>query len=279
MLKMQKYQGLGNDYLILNPKENELKLEEKQISFLCRRNFGIGADGILYGPIEAGEKQYIRIFNSDGSEACHSGNGVIIFAKYLKDTGNWKEKKGTLYTKAGKFEIEFLGEKEEKIRVCMGKPVFACDKIPVVGDIEEIVNEPLLFHGNLYNATCVSVGTPNCVIMMENVSGQKVRELGPYVENASYFPNQANLQLCHMKDEKHIELEIYERGAGYTLSSGTGACAAAASAYRLGVCGKEVMVTMPGGELLIEIESDFTMYMTGRAEKIGTFYVAEHFFA
>ena len=279
MLAMQKYQGLGNDYLILNPRENELKLEEKQISLLCRRNFGIGADGILYGPVERGEKQYIRIFNSDGSEASHSGNGVMIFAKYLKDSGYWKKDRGVLYTKAGKFTTEFLGEHTEKIRVCMGKPVFACEKIPVLQDTDGIVHEPLLFHGNLYNATCVSIGNPNCVILMEDVCGKKARELGPYVENASYFPNQTNLQLCHVVDRNHIQLETYERGAGYTLSSGTGACAAAASMYRMGLGGNEITVQMPGGELLIEIKDDFTMYMTGSASFVGTFYVAEHFFA
>ena len=279
MLIMQKYQGLGNDYLILNPKENALKLEEKQISFLCRRNFGVGADGILYGPIENGEKNYIRIFNSDGSEASHSGNGVMIFAKYLKDFGYCKEDRVSLYTKSRKITVEFLGENAEKLRVCMGKPLFACEKIPVLAEEEEIINEPLLFHGNLYNATCVSVGNPNCVIMMEEVCGKKAKELGPYVENASYFPNQTNLQLCHVEDRHHIKLETYERGSGYTLSSGTGACAAAASAYRLGVAGNEITVQMPGGKLFVEIKEDFTMYMTGAAKAVGTFFVAEHFFA
>lgn len=277
MLTMQKYHGMGNDYLILDPNKNEIRLEEKQIKLLCRRNFGVGADGVLYGPLLGNGKMFMRVFNPDGSEAERSGNGACIFAGYLRDMGYIHEKKISLYTKSGENEVEFL--EHGTMRVKMGKPVFACDRIPVTGMEEEIVNLPLLFHGELYNATCVSVGNPNCVIMMEDVSGQKARELGPYVESAARFPNRMNLQLCHVIDKEHIRIEIYERGAGYILASGTGACAAAVAAYRMNLVGQEVCVEMPGGEILVEIKDDLTLYMTGRAESVGTFLVAEHFFA
>lgn len=277
MLTMQKYHGMGNDYLILDPNKNEIRLEEKQIKLLCRRNFGVGADGVLYGPLLGNGKIFMRVFNPDGSEAEHSGNGACIFAGYLRDMGYIHEKKISLYTKSGENEVEFL--EHGTMRVKMGKPVFACDRIPVTGMEEEIINLPLLFHGELYNATCVSVGNPNCVIMMEDVSGQKARELGPYVESAARFPNRMNLQLCHVIDKEHIRIEIYERGAGYILASGTGACAAAVAAYRMNLVGQEVCVEMPGGEILVEIKDDLTLYMTGRAESVGTFLVAEHFFA
>lgn len=277
MLTMQKYHGMGNDYLILDPNKNEIRLEEKQIKLLCRRNFGVGADGVLYGPLLGNGKIFMRVFNPDGSEAERSGNGACIFAGYLRDMGYIHEKKILLYTKSGENEVEFL--EHGTMRVKMGKPVFACDRIPVTGMEEEIINLPLLFHGELYNATCVSVGNPNCVIMMEDVSGQKARELGPYVESAARFPNRMNLQLCHVIDKEHIRIEIYERGAGYILASGTGACAAAVAAYRMNLVGQEVCVEMPGGEILVEIKDDLTLYMTGRAESVGTFLVAEHFFA
>lgn len=277
MLTMQKYHGMGNDYLILDPNKNEIRLEEKQIKLLCRRNFGVGADGVLYGPLLGNGKIFMRVFNPDGSEAERSGNGACIFAGYLRDMGYIHEKKISLYTKSGENEVEFL--EHGTMRVKMGKPVFACDRIPVTGMEEEIINLPLLFHGELYNATCVSVGNPNCVIMMEDVSGQKARELGPYVESAARFPNRMNLQLCHVIDKEHIRIEIYERGAGYILASGTGACAAAVAAYHMNLVGQEVCVEMPGGEILVEIKDDLTLYMTGRAESVGTFLVAEHFFA
>lgn len=277
MLTMQKYHGMGNDYLILDPNKNEIRLEEKQIKLLCRRNFGIGADGVLYGPLSGNGKIFMRVFNPDGSEAEQSGNGACIFAGYLRDMGYIHEKKISLYTKSGENEVEFL--EKDAMRVKMGKPVFACNRIPVTGIEEEIVNLPLLFHGELYNATCVSIGNPNCVIMMEDVSGQKARELGPYVESAVRFPNRMNLQLCHVIDREHIRIEIYERGAGYILASGTGACAAAAAAYRMELVGQEVCVKMPGGAIFVEIKDDFTLYMTGRADPVGTFLVADHFFA
>lgn len=180
---MQKYEGVGNDYLILDPNRNELKLEENQIKMLCRRNFGVGADGILYGPLYANQKIFFRIFNPDGSEAECSGIGACIFAAYLRDAGCIHGKKVRLYSKAGENEVVYL--EDGRMRVKMGKPVFACEKIPVTGVEDEIVNLPLLFHGELYNATCVSVGNPNCVIMMEDVSGGRARELGPYVEHAA----------------------------------------------------------------------------------------------
>lgn len=279
MLTMQKYHGIGNDYLVLDPNKNELKLEEKQIRFLCRKNFGVGADGVLYGPSFENGKIHVRIFNPDGSEAERDGNGVRIFSKYLRDAGYVKEKQFTLLTKAGAVDVEFLNDTGDEMRVKMGKPIFACEQIPVIGLEDEIINVPLLFHGELYNATCVSVGNPNCVIMMEDVSGQKAKALGPYVENAACFPNRMNMQLCHVIDRNHIQVENYERGAGYTLASGTGACAAASAAYRMGLVDGEVHVQMPGGELLIEIEKDFTIYMTGTVCFVGTFLVAEHFLA
>ena len=270
-LLLKKYHGLGNDYLVLDPNKNRIQLQERHIIRLCRR--------ILYGPLFRDEKIYVQIFNPDGSEAERSGNGVRIFAKYLLDEGYVKKERFTLHTKAGAAVIDFLNEDGSRMRVNMGKAQFAGGVLKGNYSEDEIVNEPLLFHGRLYNATCVSMGNPNCVIMMEEVNAKKAKELGPYVENASYFPNRINMQLCHVIDRNHVEAEIYERGAGYTLASGTGACAAATAAYRLGLCDGEVHVKMPGGELLVEIAEDMTVYLTGDVENIGTFLLAENFFA
>lgn len=239
----------------------------------------MGADGILYGPLMQNGKIYVQIFNPDGSEAERSGNGVRIFAKYLLDEQYVKQQEFTLSTKAGDVTIDFLNQDGSRMRVNMGKAQFSGGVIRTLYSEDEIVNEPLIFHGQLYNATCVSMGNPNCVIMMEEVNAGKAKELGPYVENAAYFPNRINMQLCHVLDRNHVQVEIYERGAGYTLASGTGACAAATAAYRLGLVDGKVAVKMPGGELLIEIMEDMTVYLTGDVEKIGTFLLAENFFA
>lgn len=278
-ITMKKYHGLGNDYLVLDPNKNDIKLQTRNIEMLCRRNFGVGADGILYGPFQEDGKIRVQIFNPDGSEAERSGNGVRIFAKYLLDAGYVTEKKFTLNTLAGDVEIEFLEKDGSTMRVNMGKPVFAGEQIPLVGLEGEIVNEHLRFHDNDYNATCLSVGNPNCVIMMEEVTPQMAKELGPYVEGSSYFPNRTNMQICKVIDRENIAIEIYERGAGYTLASGTGACAAAAATKRMGLVDDKVTVHMPGGDLGVEFDEEGNIYMTGTVGTVGTFTLAENFLA
>lgn len=278
-ITLYKYHGLGNDYLVLDPNRDPILLQERKIELLCRRNIGAGADGILYGPFFEDGKIKVNIYNPDGSTAWHSGNGIRIFAKYLQDTGYVKEKQILLTTKSGDVEVEFLDESGSKMRVNMGTADFMSDLVPVSGFVHEIINEPFFFHGTLYNATCLSVGNPNCVIMTEDVSAAKVKEVGPYVENAPCFPNRMNLQFCKVESSKRLRIEIYERGAGYTASSGTGACAAAAAAYRMGLTKAKVTVVMAGGELEVEIAPDGCIFMTGQVEYIGSFSVAEDFFS
>ena len=256
---LRKYHGVGNDYLIFDPKKNDVVLNERLIRQLCRRNIGVGADGILYGPVMEDKKIKVRIFNPDGSEAEKSGNGIRIFSRYLKDAGYVKERQYYLTTKAGDTLVTFLDDAGERMRVDMGESIFFCD--------------------NFYNATCVSMGNPNCVIMLERVDREKALHLGPYVENAKYFPNRINMQLCQIVDEKNIQVEIYERGAGYTFASGTGACAAAAASHRLGLVEDAVTVHMHGGDLFIEFEKDGRIFMTGSVVYIGKITVAEQFFA
>lgn len=276
-ITMKKYHGLGNDYLVLDPNKNDLELQTRNIERLCRRNFGAGADGLLYGPLMEEGKIKVRIFNSDGSEAEKSGNGVGIFAKYLLDEGYVTESKFSLNTLAGDVEIEFSEENKNVMRVNMGKPSYAGKELPLTGLEGEIVNAHLRFHDNDYNTTCLSVGNPNCVIMMEEVTPRKAKELGPYVESSDYFPNRMNMQLCKVTDRENITIEIYERGAGYTLASGTGACASAAAARRMGLVDDKVTVHMQGGDLLIEMEEDGTIFMTGSVGTVGTFMLAENF--
>ena len=278
-ITLRKYHGLGNDYLIYDPNRNACELQERQVEALCRRNLGVGADGILYGPFFDGDKMRVRIFNPDGSEAEKSGNGIRIFSKYLKDMGYVTEESYVLHTKAGETRVTFLNEQGDLMRVDMGYPEFVAKEIPVVGFEGEIVNEAIFFGDNFYNATCVSLGNPNCVLMLEEVSQKKAMQLGPYVENSRYFPNRINMQLCQVLDRENIQIEIYERGAGYTYASGTGACAAAAASHKMGFVGDSVTVHMHGGELLVEFARDGRIDMTGPVVYIGSITLAEQFFA
>lgn len=278
-ITMTKYQGLGNDYLILDPNKNRVQLQGKKIAFLCQRGFGLGADGVLYGPVELNGKLGVHIFNADGSESPISGNGVRIFAKYLIDQGYVKESKFDIETMAGTIEVEVMNARATEFRVKMGKASFISEEIPVTGEKREIINETFTFNEKEYKATCLTVGNPHCIIFTDKVSKEAVKELGPYVENADEFPNRMNLQLCHLIDRGNLDIEIWERGSGYTKASGTGSCAAAAAAYKLGLVESRINVNQPGGMIQINIKEDGTIYMTGTVGFIADISIAQSFFS
>lgn len=276
---MTKYQGLGNDYLILDSCKNRVQLQGKKGALLCQRGFGLGADGVLYGPVDIDGKMGVRIFNSDGSESAISGNGVRIFAKYLMDQGYVKESRFEIETLAGTIQVECLNSRATEFRVKMGKASFVSREIPVTGEIREVINEEFVFHDETYKATCLTIGNPHCIIFTDHVSAEEVKALGPYVEDAPEFPERMNLQLCHRIDSGNLDIEIWERGSGYTRASGTGSCAAAMAAYRLGLVESRVNVNQPGGMIQIDIEEDGTIYMTGTVGYIADMHVAESFFS
>ena len=276
---MAKYQGLGNDYLILDAVRNRVQLQGKKAALLCQRGFGLGADGVLYGPVQINGKMGVHIFNADGSESPISGNGVRIFAKYLIDQGYVKGSKFDIETMAGTIEVEVMNARATEFRVKMGKASFISEEIPVTGEKREIVNETFTFNEKEYKATCLTVGNPHCIIFTDKVSKEAVKELGPYVENADEFPNRMNLQLCHLIDRGNLDIEIWERGSGYTKASGTGSCAAAAAAYKLGLVESRINVNQPGGMIQINIKEDGTIYMTGTVGFIADISIAQSFFS
>ncbi len=278
-ITMMKYQGLGNDYLILDPNKNRVQLMGKKIALMCQRGFGLGADGVLYGPVEINGKMGVHIYNSDGSESAISGNGVRIFAKYLMDHEYVTEKKFSIETLSGSIEVECLNSRATEFRVKMGKASFISGEIPVTGEIREVLNETFTFHEKEYRATCLTVGNPHCIIFMDKVTPELAGEIGPYVENADEFPERMNLQICRKIDTGNLDIEIWERGSGYTKASGTGSCAAAIAAYRLGLVENRVNVNQPGGMIQIDIRDDGTMYMTGSVGYIADVRVAESFFS
>jgi diaminopimelate epimerase len=269
-ITVERYHGLGNDYLVYDPNNNELKLNKENAAMLCNRNMGLGSDGILEGPFIGENHMSLRIWNPDGSIAEKSGNGVRIFAKYLKDAGYVQKKNYKLVTDGGLVEITYLNEDGSRLRVSMGKLSFWSDEVPVTGERREVINEDMVFGRTLYPVTCVSVGNPHCVIPMREISKPLVCKIGSYSEVARYFPERINTEIMKVTDQNHIEIETFERGAGYTMATGTGACAAAGVAYKLGLTGNKVIVNMPGGELMVEIDENWNVYMTGEV-----FYVAK----
>lgn len=275
---IKKYHGLGNDYLVIDPNKNEVDLQESHIRKLCKRNFGIGADGILYGPIEKDGKIHVRCFNPDASEATNTGTGIRIFAKYLKDEGYEKSDKVTFYTKGGKAEVEFLNENATMVRARIGKADFHASAIPVIGEEREVINEAMFFGGTPYEVTCLSVGNPHCALITDEVNYKRVMELGPIVECSEYFPDRINFMMMNILDREHVAIEVYERGAGYTLASGTSACAAAAVTVRLGLTEKKITVSQPGGDLMVELDDSGDIIMTGSVDSVGMMMLNEAFF-
>ncbi len=277
MIKIKKYHGLGNDYLVFDPNINNLNLNEKLIKKICDRHYGVGSDGLLYGPIFENDNIKVKIYNPDGSEAEKSGNGVRIFSRYLLESGYIKDKSFTLNTKGGDVEVEYVDVAGKMIKVMMGKVSFMSDVIPVTGDLRMVIDETMTFGGADYKVSCLSIGNPHCVIVMDKVSSEIANALGPIVESDNHFPNKINVQFMKIIDEDNIQIEIYERGAGYTLSSGSSSCAAASVAYRLGFINDEVTVHMPGGNLKVEIKPNDVIYMTGSVDSIGTIELSEEF--
>lgn len=250
-----KYHALGNDYIVIDPNKSTITLTEKNIRLICHRNFGIGSDGILYGPFfhdsSMSQRMSLRIFNPDGSEAEKSGNGIRIFARYLVDQHYVTEKEFALKTAGGTVQVELLDKTGHQIKVDMGTAAF------------DAVNEQLLINNKALQITSLSIGNPHCVILCDNLSTDAVLELGPVLENHSRFPNRTNVQFLKVIDRRTIQIEIWERGAGYTLASGSSSCAAASTAYKLGLVDHEINVLMPGGVIQVTIRQDGHVFMTG----------------
>jgi diaminopimelate epimerase len=277
-MKFSKYQALGNDYIVINPGNLNQDLTAKQIRQICHRNYGIGSDGILLGPLPSDNCDFaLRIYNPDGSEAEKSGNGLRIFACYLWDEGLVKDAPFTVATLGGKVtcQVHVAGR---SITVEMGKVSFNSTQIPVLGPAREVLNESLPLAGEEFSFCAATVGNPHCVILREELSPEETKSYGPIIETNPRFPNRTNVQFMKVLDRGNIAIEIWERGAGYTLASGSSSCAAAAVAHRLGFCDKKITVHMPGGELTIVFSEDFSAVMTGPVAKVAEGEMAEEVF-
>jgi diaminopimelate epimerase len=273
-----KYHALGNDYIVLDPKDVGNELTTAQIRLVCHRNYGIGSDGILFGPLETSKADFaVRIFNPDGSEAEKSGNGLRIFSRYLWDKGLVGKKPFTISTAGGTVQSH-VHEGGNQVTVDMGTVSFDSTRIPVEGPPREVLNETIAIDGQEFSFCAATIGNPHCVILRDEVFAQEARRWGPLIENDSRFPNRTNVQFMKILDRYNIQIEIWERGAGYTLASGSSSSAAAAVARRLGFCDSDIVVHMPGGTLEITVADDFSIFMTGPVTPIAEGTTASEMF-
>jgi diaminopimelate epimerase len=266
-----KSHGLGNEYVVLDSENINFKLSVQAIKRICNIHFGIGSDGIVMKiPSEKADFGF-RIYNPDGSEAEKSGNGLRIFCKYLYDYG---------FTKSKQFSIETLTDivhaiiveerngKAEMITVDMGKAIFSSRDIPVNSGKDEFIGERISVGDKQYEVNCVSVGNPHCVVIKEELDEQEIRKYGPMIENHSLFPNRINVQFAKPLSENEARILIWERGAGYTLASGSSSCAAASVLLKRGLIKGDMTMYMQGGTLKITINPNWNIRMTGEVREI-----------
>ena len=273
-MRFHKYHALGNDYIVLNPADFPswgAAPTTDQIRVVCHRNFGVGSDGILWGPLPSRESQHgLRIFNPDGSEAEKSGNGLRIFSRFLWDQKLVREASFTVETPGGHVRSE-IRDNGSLIKVAMGSVSFDSARIPVnvSGPAREVLNEKVTVLDREFTYCAATIGNPHCVIPLTAVSAELAHRYGPHLETHPLFPRKTNVQFLQVIDRKNIRIEIWERGAGYTLASGSSSSASAAVANRLGLVDREVTVHMPGGTIGIEIGDGFSIMMTGTVNKVA----------
>jgi len=267
-----KSHGLGNDYIVLDASQLSFPINKSTVQRICDVHFGLGSDGILLYEGETNGLHRLRIFNPDGSEAEKSGNGLRIFAKFLYDYGYVHTLNFRISTAGGIVSANIdkqIKGKASLITIDMGKATFTAKEIPVNCQEAECFGCRIDIGGTQLTIHCVSVGNPHCVIFTDTLDEQQVRTLGPLIENHPMFPNRINVQFVRPISDSEIEMLIWERGAGYTLASGSSSCAAVAVAHKKGLTGKEVVVNMPGGKLIITLDSDWNIRLCGSVSQIA----------
>ena len=270
-MKFTKWQGIGNDFVIVNGFEEKIADYASKAIAVCDRHFGIGADGLVFAlPSDIADFR-MRIFNSDGSEAEMCGNVTRCFARYVYEAGLTNKTELAIETLAGIIRPKLLFEngKVSAVRVDMGEPKLKRGLIPMTGDPEATaINELLTVGDESYRFTGINMGNPHCVIFMDEVEDLDLKAVGQPIEIHPMFPRKTNVEFVKVIDRKTLRMRVWERGAGITLACGTGTCATAVAAVLNGKTDRTVNVHLDGGDLLIECGEDNHVYKTGPAVEV-----------
>ena len=267
MLNFTKMQGLGNDYVYIDATKENIENPSELSKYISDRHFGVGSDGlILICPSDKADFR-MRMFNSDGSEAEMCGNGIRCVGKFVYDKKLTDRTLVTIETKAGikVLKLNVKDEEVDTVRVDMGTPILESEKIPVITDEKIAQNLRLNALDKSFDFTCVSMGNPHAVTIVDNVSDFDVKKYGSILEINEVFPNKTNVEFVEIKDPKNIKMRVWERGTGETLACGTGACASVVACNLNGLTKRSVNVELLGGNLNIELGEDNHVYMTGPA--------------
>ncbi len=250
ILKFTKMHGAGNDFVVLDGVRQSIALSPEQIRFIADRHFGIGCDQILL--VEKSQRDdadfRYRIFNADGGEVEQCGNGARCFVRFVHDQKLTHKREILVETRSGLISPRL--EEDGRVTVNMGAPIFVPAQIPFVSDSDAII-QPLEVAGEVVQITAVSMGNPHAVQVVDDVEATPVTTQGPLIENHPRFPRRVNAGYMQIEDRANIMLRVFERGAGETLSCGTGACAAVVAGISRGLLDAAVHVVTRGGTLSI----------------------------
>ncbi len=265
VLKFTKMHGAGNDFVVLDGVRQSIALSPEQIRFIADRHFGVGCDQLLL--VEKTQREdadfRYRIFNADGGEVEQCGNGARCFVRFVHEHKLTSKREIVVETKSGLISPRL--EEDGRVTVNMGAPIFDPVQIPFISDSHEVV-QPLEAGGKTLQITAVSMGNPHAVQVVEDVETAPVATLGPLIENHPRFPRRVNVGFMQVVDRTHIRLRVFERGAGETLSCGTGACAAVVAGIRCRLLDNTVHVATRGGTLSITWAGEHSpVMMTGPA--------------
>jgi len=267
-----KSHGLGNEYVVLDSSKITFKLTDNAIKRICNIHYGIGSDGILLLSPSTKADFKFQVFNPDASEAEKSGNGLRIFAKYLYDYKYTTKKKFTIETLGGIVTAQIDEEKNEKafmVTIEMGKANFHSPEIPVKCNLPECLDFPLQIGSKQFLINCVSVGNPHCVVVCDKLDKEEILEFGPQIEKHPMFPNRINVQFAKVISKSEVEILIFERGAGFTMASGSSSSAVASVMRKKGLVGNNVTIKMLGGTLKIGIDNDWNITLCGEVRQIA----------
>lgn len=268
MIKFTKMHGLGNDYVYIDAIHQKIENESSLAQFVSNRNFGIGSDGLILICESKVADFKMRMFNSDGSEAEMCGNGIRCVGKFVYDKGLTVKTTVTIETLAGikTLELNTENNKVKTAKVDMGEPILEPEKIPVISNEMPVKNLILKAEDKQFKFTCVSMGNPHAITVVENAKEFDVKKYGSVLEIDAAFPKKTNVEFIEILDNKNIKMRVWERGAGETLACGTGACATAVACNLNGLTDRKVNIELLGGTLEIEwSEKDNHIYMTGPA--------------
>jgi diaminopimelate epimerase len=271
-MKFTKMHGAGNDYVYINGFEDQVADPAELARQVSDRNFGVGSDGlILILPSEDADLK-MRMFNADGSEAEMCGNGIRCVAKYAYDHGLTDQKEIRVETGAGILTLQLfpgVDGKIARVRVNMGQPALMRGGIPMTGPADEPAqNLKIEVDGKLFDATCVSMGNPHCVIFIDDVSNFPLEHYGSLIEHHPWFPNRINVEFVQVISPNEVIQRTWERGAGETLACGTGASAVAVAGVLTGRTERKILNHLRGGDLELEWAEEGSVFKTGPAVEV-----------